>query len=541
MSPATKICSATPWFWLLAVLALAGGCARERPVELARRDGMLLLGNGPEPQALDPHVTTGTPELNIQMALFEGLVGPHPETLEPLPAAAESWSVSADGLRYVFTIRDSARWSDGAPVTARDFVAGWRRALSPAQAAPNAVLLHVIAGAAAFNRGETADFAGVGVRALDERRLEVTLAGPAPHFLSLLLHPVWYPVPSHRLGEGTAAGDRAGPWTRPESFVGNGPFVLSAWRPRQYVEARRNPLYWDAAAVRLQAVRFHAIDEPAAEERAFLSGQLHVTDALPPARVAAYRRAGSPPLRIDPYLGTYYILPNLRSGPLADPRVRRALSLAVDRAAVTERLLGAGQAPAGGFVPPAMPGYDAGIAPVHDPAAARALLAEAGFPGGRGLPRLEYLFNTSESHRQIAEALQAMWRRELGVDVQLVNMEWRSYLDRRTSGEFQLARAVWIGDYLEPSTFLDLWTSGNPNNWAGWSDPAYDALMAAARAAPDPAERMRLYAAAERRLIEQQVIIPLYHYVTVYLIDPAVRGWHANLLDWHPLKHVWLE
>jgi oligopeptide transport system substrate-binding protein len=519
---------------------LAAGCARPRPVDEAREAGILLVGNGPEPQSLDPHVTTGTSELTIQMAVFEGLVAPHPETLEPVPAVAESWSVSEDGLVYRFSLRDSARWSDGEPVTATDFKTAWERALDPLQGAPYAYMLYVLKGAEAFNRVTEPETAGLGVRVIDGHTLEVTLERPVPYFLSLLLHPVWYPVPAHVVAEQPRA-ERTGSWTVAESFVGNGPFTVSDWRPNQYVEVQRNPLYWDNATTRLEAIRFFAMDEPGAEERAFLAGQLHVTDSLPPARVAAYRSANNPALRIDPYLGTYYILPNIRDSVLSDPRIRKALSLAIDREAIVNNLLGAGQRVAGGFVPDNMPGYTVNFPAVHDPDQARALLAAAGYPGGKGFPDLEYLFNSSESHRKIAEALQSMWREELQIDIKLTNQEWRTYLQRRASGDFELARAVWIGDYAEPSTFLDLWTSDSGNNWAGWANSAYDAFMEAAHSTRDEATRMERYGQAERVLLESQAIIPLYHYVTVYLKDPALRGWSGNLLDWHPVKLLYFE
>ena len=523
---------------LLILVLFMAGCAGERPAAVAKRQGILIVGNGPEPVALDPHVTTGTAELNIQMNLFEGLVTPHPETLDPLPGVAASWEVSEDGLVYRFALRPEARWSDGHPVVADDFVAAWRRALHPDQGTPYATMLHLLRGGRAYNLEEISDPAQIGAAAIDPQVLEVTLDQPVPYFLQVLLHPVWYPVPSHL---STDLTERVGTWATPEGFVGNGPFVLKEWVPNQYVEVARNPVYWDANSVYLNGARFMAMDEPGAEERAYLAGQLHATDALPPARVAAYRDKHSQALRIDPYLGTYYILPNLREGVLSDPKVRRALALSIDRRALTERLLGAGQSPAGGLVPDTMPGYDANIPVEYDPHKARALLADAGYPGGKGFPQLEYLFNSSESHRQIAEALQSMWREQLGIEISLVNLEWRTYLQRRSSGDFQLARAVWIGDYLEPSTFLNLWTTGNPNNWAGWQSPSYDALLQSALRASSPENRMRSYALAERYLIAEQVVIPLYHYVTAYLLDPSVQGWHPNLLDWHPLKYVRFE
>ncbi|MGA1204308.1 MAG: peptide ABC transporter substrate-binding protein [Opitutales bacterium] len=523
----------------LALCLALTSCTGERPAALAKRDGILVLGNGPEPVALDPHVTTGTAELNIQMAIYEGLVSPHPETLQPQPAVAGSWEAGEDGLTYRFHLRPEASWSDGQPVVSGDFVAGWKRALDPAQGTPNAALLYVLAGAEDYNRGRTGDFSSVGVRAEDAHTLEVRLTRRVPYFLNLLSHPVWYPVPSHRSGE--AGPGRAGAWTDPANFTGNGPFVATEWLHGQYVEVERNPYYWDAASVFLNGARFMAIDEPGAEERAYLAGQLHVTDSLPPARVAAYRDKRSPDLRIDPYLGTYYILPNTRNGVLSDPKVRRALALAIDREGIARRLLGAGQQPAGGLVPRTMPGYDANLPVERDPVTARSLLADAGYPGGDGFPVLEYMFNSSESHRQIAEALQSMWREELGIEVTLTNLEWRTYLQRRASGDFDLARAVWIGDYLDPSTFLGLWTPDNPNNWAGWVDPSYDSLLESALGMETFESRMRAYALAERFLVAEQVVIPLYHYVTVYLKDPELQGWYSNLLDWHPLKYLYFE
>jgi oligopeptide transport system substrate-binding protein len=524
---------------LLCLGILLAGCAGERPASMAKRDGILLLGNGPEPTALDPHVTTGTAELNIQMALFEGLLSPDPETLEPLPGVAHEWRVSEDGLTYRFLLREDAVWSDGNPVRAEDFAAAWERALNPAQGAPYATMLHVLEGAEAYNKGQTKDFSSVGVRIVDSNTLEVRLHQFVPYFLNALIHPVWYPIPSHRLNP--AKVDRVGDWTTADAFIGNGPFVLKEWLPNQYVEVIRNEQYWDASAVFLNGARFMAIDEPGAEERAYLAGQLHVTDSLPPTRVRAYQEKHSPDLHIDPYLGTYYVLPNTREGVLSDPKVRRALALSIDRQAITEQLLGAGQTPAGGLVPDTMPGYEGTIPVEYDPHMARALLADAGFPGGEGFPELEYMFNSSESHRQIAVALQSMWREELGIFISLTNLEWRTYLQRRASADFQLARAVWIGDYLDPSTFLTLWTTGNPNNWAGWENPSYDALLHSSLSTRNPSSRMRSYALTERFLISEQAVIPLYHYVTAYLLDPSVRGWHANLLDWHPLKYVSFE
>lgn len=516
---------------LLGWIVLASGCGGGSAEEEA---GILRVGNGPEPKSLDAHLSTGIGAMQIQFALWEGLVRPERDSLRPRPAVAASWEASADGREYRFILREEAVWSDGAAVTAADFVAGWRRALHPERTTPYAEMLYVLENAEAYHSGEVGG-ESLGVRAVGRKELEVRLARPVPYFLSLLLHPVWFPIPAHvAMAGGAMAGGAAGSWTRPESFVGNGAFRLVRHLPNQLVEVVRNERYREAEEVALEGIRFYAFSEPAAEERAFLAGQLDVTDALPAGRVAYYEERHPEWLVVEPYLGTYYLLLNTREGPLADVRVRRALALALDREMLVESLLGAGQQAAGGFVPPGIAGYGEGFPVERDVAGARRLLREAGYGEGSAFPELEYLFNTSESHKRIAEAIQEMWRVELGISVQLTNQEWKTYLQRREQGDFEVARAVWIGDYVEPSTFLDLWRG---ENWSGWRSERYDALLREAQTEPDRKRRYELYAEAERLLLGEQVIIPLYHYVAVYLKRPRVENWAGNLLDWP----VWTE
>lgn len=523
---------------LLALTLLLTGCERGRPVDVAREAGILLLGNGPEPESLDPHRSTSLSALNVQMALFEGLVAPHPETLEPEPAVAERWEVSGDGLVYRFFLRPEARWSDGVAVTADDFVAAWMRVLDPGEGSRHASMLYAVKGAEEYHRAPGGAVPRPAIRAIRPDLLEVALRQPTPYFLHQLTHPVCYPIPLHRPGVYPFT-EASVSWGPEVPFVGNGPFILRQWVPGQRIEVEASPTYWDAGRVRLRAVHFAVIDEPGAEERAFLAGQLHVTDALPPSRVRYYRESAHPAFRSDPFLATYYILPNHRRGPLADPRVRAALSLAIDRAALVEHLLGGGERVADRFVPDTMPGYRGpGRDGRTEPARARELLAAAGFPGGRGFPVLRYLYNSSESHRRIAEALQSMWQTQLQISVELVNQEWRTYLQSRESGDFDLARAVWVADYPEPSTFLHLWESAHPNNWVGWASDRYDALMREAGVVADVAERMALYRQAEALLTEEHVILPLYFYRTHYLKDPTLQGWHPTPLDWHPFKYL---
>lgn len=516
------------------------GCPGARPVDRATGEGILLLGNRNEPNRLDPQLTTAVSEFNILFALYEGLVAPHPETLAPVPGVAERWEVEDDGRFYRFFLREDARWSNGDTLTAQDFIASWERLLTPRLGAPYAAMLHAIEGAEAFHRGETTDFSTVGLYAAGPHELHVRLRAPVPFFLDLLKHPATFPVHLPSIRANGDPFDRDNRWAGVGRSVVNGPFKLLRWEPESVLEVTRNPFYWDAETVSLNGIRFFPIVDLGAEERAFQAGQLHITEALAPTRVAHYRRNAPELLRIDPYLGTYYFLFNTNRAPLDDLRVRRALSLAIDRRAITDQILGAGQTPAYSFTPRGLGDYEPPQMPPGDLAEARALLAQAGFPNGEGFPQMEFLFNTSESHQRIAEAVREMWRRGLGIDIRLRNVELQVYFSSRREGDFDIARAVWIGDYLDPHTFLSMWTSASGQNFSGWSDPAFDALIAASdEAGPDT--RYALLAEAETLFLSEHVVAPLYHYVSVFLIRPEVRGWHPTLLNWHPFKHVSLE
>jgi oligopeptide transport system substrate-binding protein len=527
---------------LLAALLPAPGCGRrETAVQRGDRDQILHRGLGYEVTDLDPHLATGIAEGNVLAALFEGLVAEDPHDLHPVPGVAERWETSADGLVYTFFLRGDARWSNGQPVTAQDFVDSWRRILTPSLGAESADLLHVLQGAEAFHRGLTKDFSQVGAVATGPRTLRVTLDHPTANFLARLTHWAWSPVYLPAIAANGAVDRRGNQWTRPGHLVGNGPFVLKSWEPDQLIVVEKSPTYWDAARVRLQAIHFYPTDSLDAEERAFRAGQLHLTDALPDAKVDTYRREAPQLLRIDPYLGTYYYALNLRRPYLGDPRIRRALALAIDRRAIVEKILRGGQTPADTFTPPGLEGYVPAAGLATDPAEARRLLADAGYPGGKGLPPFELLFNNSENHRQIAEAVQEMWRRELGVEARLANQELKVVLASRRTGDFQIVRGSWIADYADPASFLDVWRSQNGNNYTGWSDPGYDALLFAAERTSDTAARIALWQKAEARLLAAVPVIPLYHYTHVFLIQPSVRGWFPTLLDHHPYKYVWLE
>jgi oligopeptide transport system substrate-binding protein len=524
---------------LAASLALQGCSRGATNVGSGDRAQVLHRGIGPDVTGLDPQLAIQTSEYTVLSSLLEGLTSEDPADLHPVPGVAERWEASPDGLTYTFHLRADARWSNGEPVTAGDFVASWRRILTPEFAATRASQLFLIHGAEAFNRGG-GDFSQVGLRATDARTLEVTLEHPAPWFLSLLSGFSWMPVPIATVSRYGPQADRATSWATPERWVGNGPFTLASWRRGQEIVVVKSPTYWDAGRVRLSAIHFHAFDSIDAEERAFRAGQLHVTETLPPGRIDSYRRNAPNLLRIDPLLGTYFVRVNVRRPGLGDPRVRLALALAVDRAAIVEKILRGGQAPAYSFTPTGLGGYEPEPAQGRNLDLARRLLAGS-VPGGAGaLPELALLFNTSDIHREVAEAIQEMWRRDLGVGVKLVNEDLKSVEEARRAGTYDLLLSSWIADYEDPSAFLEIWRGDSGDNFTGWSSGDYDSLLFRAARAAEPAERNTLYGGAERLLLGEAPVIPIYHYTHVFLIQPSVRGWHPTLLDHHPYKDVWL-
>ncbi|QYY35988.1 peptide ABC transporter substrate-binding protein [Ruficoccus sp. ZRK36] len=528
---------------LILALTLLAGCGRHRtPVEKANEEGILLIGNGTDPKDLDPQITTGLPEFVVQTSLFEGLTTPNPKTSAPEPGVAESWTVNADSTVFTFHLRPEARWSNGDPVTAQDFAFSYERILSPAFAAEYAMLLFPIKNARAFNAGEVTDFSKVGVKALDTHTLELTLEGPTPHLPTVISHNAYFPVHPPTILKFGKMTDRHTRWTKPGNLVSNGPFQLEDWNLNERVLVKRNPYYWDADTVRLNGIAFLPITNQNTEERAFRSGQLHVTNSVPLSKRDAYRLADSPDLHMDPWLGTYYYLLNTARPPFDDPLVREAFNAAIDRQALVDTVTRGGETIAFSIVPPNMEPYQPPASPIReDVAHAQKLLAEAGYPGGKGFPTVELLYNTSETHRPIAEALQRMWYDNLGVEVDLVNQSWPVYLDRRKKGDYDIARAGWFGDFNDASTFLTMWTADSGLNHSGWASPEFDALIKQSEMTGDPTERLNILREAESVFLRDMPIIPLYYYNRIYLKRPEVKGWYPNLLDLHPFKYVYLE
>jgi len=525
--------------WVVLFATLSSGCGkRETAVDRGNREGVLHMSIGAEPADLDPQTVTGTGDAKIIQSLFDPLVSFEPGTLAPVPALAERWEISDDGLTYTFHLRSDARWSNQDPVTAQDCVESWRRILTPSLGAEYSYFLYILSGAEAFHKRRSADFSTVGVQALDSLTLVAKLAHPAPYFLQILLNSPWRPVHVRSIA---AVGDpynRGTKWTQPGVLVGSGPFVLKEWSLNRRVVVEKSPTYWDRKRVSLEAIHFHPIDNIDAEERAFRTGQLHLTWALPLSKILPLQRENSPALRIDPLLETHFFRLNVHRPPLDDVRIRRALSLAIDRDTLAGRILPGGRQPAPTFVPPLLAGYSPPVRRGYDPDVARQLLADAGHAGGAGLLPIEVLYNNSEILRLVGEAIQQMWRRELGLDVRLVNQERKTVFASRRSGNFQIVLGSWTADYLDATTFLDMWRSDSGNNQTGWTEPVFDTLLERANTLSDPAARATVLAEAESLLLDAAPIVPVYFNTHVYLLHPAVSAWQPTPMDHTDYRYV---
>lgn len=526
---------------LLLKIALSLGCSpAQTNVERGILEQELYIGIGTEPSGLDPHLVSGMTEHYVLLSLFEGLTTLDPQTLEILPGVARSWSVSEDGLSYTFDLDPEARWSNGDSLTAYDFIFSYQRILSPELGAPYAYMLYAIKGAEAFHKGTIQDFSSVGIRAPNPQTLCIELNSITPYFLTLPTHFTWWPVHKSTILKHGAMTDRISKWTQPKHFVGNGPFALKSWRLNNMIKVEKNPHYRAQNSVQLNGIHFLPINLET-EERAFRAGQIHLTSGVPIARIDWYKKERPKNIRFDPFLGVYYYLINTSKGPLKDPKVRKALAYSINREQLTEHVLKGGQKPAYHFTPPNTGGYTSNDCFSYDPEKARQLLAEAGYPNGLGFPEIEFLYNTSESHKIIAEAIQQMWKKELGVEITLYNQEWKVYLNSRQAGDFDIARSSWIGDYLDPYTFLGLGVSDSGNNQSLWQDPVYDALLSQATQSLETEVRFEQFQKAENHLIEAMPFIPIFFYVRSLLIDESVQGWYPNTLDYHPYQHLSLE
>ena len=500
---------------LLLFAAVMAGCTG------TSSDGMVIRYNvGTEPETMDVHLSTGIPEASIMLQIYEGLTRMDADG-NPQPALAKSWDISPDGREYTFYLHET-KWSNGEPVTAQDFVWSWKRALSPALAADYAYMLYAISGAEAYNSG-TGSPGRVMVVAEDELTLKVTLEGPTPYFLSLVAFKTYYPL--HRP---TVEADSDGWHLNVDTIIGNGPFKLTKWSGGQ-MEFLPNEHYYDAEAVKADKLIFTMVENESTELTMFETGEIDMTHTVPGPEIP--RLEASSEFHILPYLGTYYYMFQTEKAPFDDVRVRKALAMAIDRKAITDNVTRGGQMPAFAYVPPGVPEPDGsdfrangGNYVTEDIAAAQELLAEAGFPNGEGFPAFEILYNTSEMHKMIGEAIQEMWKVNLGIqNVTLVNQEWGSYLDARDEGNFTVARAGWIGDYNDPNTFLDMWLTGGGNNNSRFSNEEFDRLVSECLIESNPSIRMDKLHRMEDILMEEMPIMPVYYYTQPAMISSKLK------------------
>lgn len=524
---------------LVMSMSLLAGCKK------TGTSGQVVRYNlGAEPKTIDPALNSATDGSNVILNTFEGLTRLDNND-QPVAGVAEKWEVSADQLTYKFFLRKDAKWSDGQPVKAQDFEYAWKRVLNPETAAEYAYMLYYIKNGEAYNSGKaTAD--QVAVKALDDYTLEVTLEAPTSYFLSLTAFPTYSPVRKDivEVNKDTWA-------TKPETYISNGPFVLKEWRPKDVMVLEKNTNYWKANEVKLGKVEFKMIDQQTSALTAFQTGQLDMIDNVPQEEIP--RLVKEKIATIEPALATYYYIFNLTdkaatidpaaSKALKDPKVRKALTLAVDRKAIVDNVTKGGQTPAGAMVPGGIKEPNGQefrnvsyYKPEGDVAEAKKLLAEAGYPEGKGFPKLTILYNTSQGHQNIAQAIQDMWKKNLGINVELKNEEWKVFQTTRRQKNYLVARAGWNGDYVDPMTFLDMWTTGNPQNDAGYANAAFDAKIAAAKKEVDPAKRMQILHEAEEILMTDLPIMPIYFYTHIVCVKSNVKGIHKSVLG-----HVYFD
>ena len=511
----------------------------------------IRIGNGTEPRELDPSTSTGVPESHIEDNLFEGLCGRDPFTLKPIPGAAESWEISKDGLIYTFKLRKNLKWSDGKPLDTSDFVYSWRRALSPETASEYSYQLYYIKNGEAYNKGKIKDATKLGVVAKDAHTLVVTLERPTAYFLDLVAFHTLYPVPRHVISK-----HKGQAWTKEGNMVGNGAYKLAEWRLNKHIKLIPNEHYWDKKRVKIKEAYFLPIEKAETEEKTFVRGQIDMTSTIPSVKIPRYRakkekNIANSPYKVSTLLGTYYYQFNVSKPPLNDKRVRKALSLTIDRTLIVERVSKGGQVPATSFVPPMDGVYEPKkylntSVSAKNVAEAKKLLKEAGYPDGKGLPSIQFLYNTSEGHKMIAIAVQQMWKKHLGIKITLLNQEWKVFLNTTRNGNFQISRKGWIGDYLDPNTFLDLHLEGGGNNETRFVNKEHDKYIKMAGSEIDPKKRQELFRKAEDILMEEAIVIPIYYYVSNKLVSSKVKmydlggemhNWQGNLFDRILLKH----
>ncbi len=513
--------------------AAAGGRQEPSASQSADVERILRWNLGSDPKTIDPQLNSASDGADIINNLYEGLMRESEGSLQP--AMAERHTVSEDLLTYTFYLRE-AKWSDGQPVTAHDFAYAWKRALNPKTASEYAFQLFYIKGGQDYFEGRgTRD--DVAVKALDDKTLQVTLVAPTPYFINLSSFFTYQPVRRSAVEKGPD-----GSWAKdPGLAVTNGPFKLAEYVTGSHITLVKNEHYWQAGKVKLDRIQVYMIVDASTGLTAFESGDIDVLDNVPSQEIPRLL-AEDPTFSILPMLGTYYYIFNVTKPPVDDVRVRRALTLAIDRTAIVETVTKGGQIPADSFVPPGLKdaggrefntvsgsyGIDTSRAQAEE---ARNLLSEAGYPGGEGFPEIELLYNTSEGHKAVAEAVQEMWKDHLGIRVRLANQEWAVFQDTRHQGTFTVARGGWIGDYADPMTFLDMWLSYSGHNDAQWNNPGYDAIIEKSKVTTGKERYDLLYEAEKIFIGDEMVVAPIYFYTDQVMVKEHVQGWEKDSLN----------
>ena len=522
-------------FVFLSVGAVSG-CSNDAP------DSGIVLQRGipTDPESLDHHKARSTQAAEVLRDLGEGLLA-YSSSGELVPAAAERWDVSADGLTYTFHLRSEARWSNGDPVTAEHFVHGLRRLVTPATGAFYANMLAAIVNAPEIVSG-TLSPESLGVAAPDERTVVLKLARPTPYLLSLLTHPSTFPLHPSVIEE---HGDS---FARPGKLLSSGAYVLNAWVPGSVLELRRNEHYWNNAQTALDGVNYHIVVQDAAELNRYRAGELHITSTVPPDNFSELKAQFGSELHVAPYLGIYYYGFNLSKPPFKDnPELRQALSMAIDREQLAAKVTGRGEAPAFSWVPPGVESYEptvlsfASLAREERETLARRLYKEAGYSNAKPL-KVELRYNTSDTNKKIAVAVQSMWHGVLGVQTTLINEEFQVLLSNMRDAEVtQVFRSSWMGDYNDAFTFLSVLQAGSAANMPRYENDEYESLLERAANQIDAGRRRLYLEEAERVMLADHPVIPLYFYVSKHLVSPTVSGWGDNVLDYHYSQHLSLS
>ncbi len=510
---------------VLIVSTMLTGCGNDTTADNSVTGSELAVVTGPEPDTIDPALNSSVDGGTMIVHAFEGLMTLD-ENAQPIYGQAETHAVSEDGLTYTFTLRDGLKWSDGSDLTASDFVYSWNRAIAPETAADYEYMFDCIEGYAEGN---------LNVTAIDEKTLQVKLITATPYFLELCAFPAYMPV-KQDIVEANPDG-----WTQdPSTYVGNGPYKMVEWAHNSHILMTKNENYWNAKNVVSDNLRFVLMEDHAAQLAAYETGEVVMIDEVPNDEIPSLKE--NPEFHIEGQLGTYYVSFNTQDEILSNPLVRKALILAVDRTYICEEIGQAGQQEAGAYVPIGLSDVDptqefrtvgGDYYNATDYAGnlelAKQALAEAGYPNGEGLPTIEYIYNEGTAHQQIGEALQNMWA-QIGVNVEIVSQEWNTFLNTRKNGEYQIARNGWLGDYNDPISFLDMWTTGGGNNDAQWSNAEYDQLISEIKSSSDQATRMEKMHQAEDLIFSEWMLCPIYYYTDIYMVKENVTGFYASKL-----------